>query len=69
VDEIGFHAVRGGGNPGEHTILFASDQEEVRISHRAFTRQVFAAGAIRAARAIHGAAPGWYGPELGSASG
>lgn len=63
VDEIGFHAIRGGGNPGEHTVLFASDQEEVRISHRAFTRQVFAAGAIRAARAIHGAEPGWYGPE------
>jgi 4-hydroxy-tetrahydrodipicolinate reductase len=61
--EIGFHAIRGGGNPGEHTVLFASDQEEVRISHRAFSRQVFAAGAIRAARAIHDAAPGWYGPE------
>jgi 4-hydroxy-tetrahydrodipicolinate reductase len=61
--EIGFHAIRGGGNPGEHTILFATDQEEVRISHRAFTRQVFAAGAIRAARTIHGAAPGWYGPD------
>lgn len=63
VGEIGFHAIRGGGNPGEHTVLFASEQEEVRISHRAFTRQVFAAGAIRAARAIHGAEPGWYGPE------
>ena len=63
VGEIGFHAIRGGGNPGEHTVLFASEQEEVRISHRAFTRQVFAAGAIRAARTIHGAEPGWYGPE------
>lgn len=61
--EIGFHAIRGGGNPGEHTVVFASEQEEIRISHRAFTRQVFAAGAIRAARAIHGQPPGWYGPE------
>ena len=61
--EIGIHAIRAGGNPGEHTVLFASEQEEVRISHRAFTRQVFAAGAIRAARAVHGAAAGWYGPE------
>jgi len=64
--DIGIHAVRGGGNPGEHIVLFASEQEEVRISHRAFTRQVFAAGAIRAARAIHGQPPGWYGPECHS---
>ncbi len=62
-DEIGFHSIRGGGNPGEHTLVFASDEEEIRISHRAFSRQAFAAGAIRAARAIHGRPPGWYGPE------
>ncbi len=61
--EIGFHSIRGGGNPGEHTLVFASDEEEIRISHRAFSRQAFAAGAIRAARAIHGQPPGWYGPE------
>ena len=61
--EIGIHAIRAGGNPGEHTVLFASEQEAVRISHRAFTRQVFAAGAIRAARAVQGAAAGWYGPD------
>ncbi len=61
--EIGFHSIRGGGNPGEHTLVFASDEEEIRISHRAYSRQAFAAGAIRAARAIHGQPPGWYGPE------
>jgi 4-hydroxy-tetrahydrodipicolinate reductase len=61
--EVGFHSIRGGGNPGEHTLVFSSDEEEIRISHRAFSRQAFAAGAIRAARAIHGQSPGWYGPE------
>lgn len=61
--EIGFHAIRGGGNSGEHTLLFASDEEEIRISHRAYSRRAFAAGAIRAAKAIHGQPPGWYGPE------
>ena len=61
--EIGMHSIRGGGNPGEHTVMFASDQEEILISHRAFSRQVFAAGAIHAARTIHGQPPGWYGPE------
>ena len=61
--EIGFHAIRGGGNPGEHTLLFASDDEEIRVSHRTFSRAAFAAGAIRAARAVHGQPPGWYGPD------
>jgi 4-hydroxy-tetrahydrodipicolinate reductase len=61
--EIGFHSIRGGANPGEHTLVFASDEEEIRISHRAFSRQAFAAGAIRAARAIYGQPPGWYGPD------
>jgi 4-hydroxy-tetrahydrodipicolinate reductase len=61
--EIGIHAIRGGGNTGEHTVLFASDEEEIRVSHRALSRSAFAAGAIRAARAIHGQPPGWYGPE------
>ncbi len=59
--EIGIHAIRGGGNSGEHTILFASDEEEIRISHRAYSRRAFAAGAIQAAKAIHGQPPGWYG--------
>ncbi len=61
--EIGIHAIRGGGNTGEHTIIFATDEEEIRISHRAYSRSAFAAGAIRAAKAIHRQPPGWYGPE------
>jgi len=62
--EIGVHAIRGGGNAGEHTLLFASDEEEIRLSHRAYSRRAFAAGAIRAAKAINGQPPGWYGPEV-----
>jgi 4-hydroxy-tetrahydrodipicolinate reductase len=61
--EIGIHAIRGGGNAGEHTVIFASDEEEIRVSHRAYSRSAFAAGAIRAARAIHDQPPGWFGPE------
>ncbi|MGI8483613.1 MAG: 4-hydroxy-tetrahydrodipicolinate reductase [Thermomicrobiales bacterium] len=61
--EIGFHSIRGGGNTGEHTIIFASDQEEIRISHRALSRGAFAAGAIRAAIDLVGKSPGWYGPQ------
>jgi 4-hydroxy-tetrahydrodipicolinate reductase len=60
--EIGIHAVRGGGNPGEHTIFIAGDGEEVRLSHRAFSRAAYAEGALRAARLIVGRPPGWYEP-------
>jgi 4-hydroxy-tetrahydrodipicolinate reductase len=61
--DIGIQSLRGGGNFGEHTVVFASDDEEIRISHRALSRSVFASGAIRAAKRIAGAEPGWYGPE------
>ena len=61
-EEIGIHAVRGGGNPGEHTIILAGDGEEVRLSHRAFSRAAYAEGALRAARLIVGQLPGWYEP-------
>lgn len=47
--EIGIHSLRGGANSGEHTIMLATDGEEIRISHRALSRRTFADGAIRAA--------------------
>ncbi len=64
--EIGIHAIRGGGNPGEHQVIFTSDDEEIRISHRAFHRRVFATGALRAARRVITLPPGWYSPEEGN---
>lgn len=60
--EIGIHAVRGGGNAGEHEVIFASGEEEIRISHRAYNRGAFTAGAIRAAKRIVTLPPGWHGP-------
>jgi 4-hydroxy-tetrahydrodipicolinate reductase len=47
--EIGIHAVRGGGNTGEHTVLIMDDGEEIRVSHRSFSRRAFAIGALKAA--------------------
>lgn len=61
--EIGIHAVRGGGNAGEHTILFADEGEEIRIGHRSLSRRPFAAGALQAAAFLHGRPPGLYGME------
>jgi 4-hydroxy-tetrahydrodipicolinate reductase len=46
---IGFAALRGGQVVGEHTLLFASATEHIALTHRAFDRRTFAAGAIRAA--------------------
>ncbi|MCC6315966.1 MAG: 4-hydroxy-tetrahydrodipicolinate reductase [Thermomicrobiales bacterium] len=60
--EIGMHAVRGGGNPGEHTIVFSGEGDEVRVSHRAFGRRAYADGALRAAAWLIGQRPGLYGP-------
>jgi 4-hydroxy-tetrahydrodipicolinate reductase len=61
--EIGVQSLRGGGNAGEHTVIFASDDEEIRFSHRALSRAAFASGAIRAARRIATAPPGWYSAD------
>jgi 4-hydroxy-tetrahydrodipicolinate reductase len=54
--------VRAGGITGEHEIAFTNDVEEITIGHRALSRAAFAAGAVRAALELHGAAPGWHGP-------
>jgi 4-hydroxy-tetrahydrodipicolinate reductase len=58
--EIGIHAVRGGTIVGEHQVLFAGKDELVEITHAAFSRQVFAAGAIQAARYLAGKPAGFY---------
>jgi 4-hydroxy-tetrahydrodipicolinate reductase len=57
---IGFAALRGGQVVGDHTLLFASATEHIALTHRAFDRRAFAAGAIRAALWAHGRAPGLY---------
>ncbi|HEY6516979.1 MAG TPA: 4-hydroxy-tetrahydrodipicolinate reductase [Steroidobacteraceae bacterium] len=57
---IGFAVVRGGDIVGEHTVLFAGPGEEVRLSHRAGDRAIFARGALRAALWLRGQPPGRY---------
>ena len=49
---IGFATLRGGDVVGEHTVIFAGAGERVELSHRAASRQNFAAGALRAARFV-----------------
>jgi 4-hydroxy-tetrahydrodipicolinate reductase len=61
--EIEIRSVREGDITGEHEIVFTSGVEQLTVAHRALSRSAFAAGAVRAARAVHDAEPGWYGPE------
>ncbi|MFN0135221.1 MAG: 4-hydroxy-tetrahydrodipicolinate reductase [Phycisphaerae bacterium] len=58
--EIGVHALRMGGIVGEHDVHFATPQEHITLSHRAESRDVFAAGALRAAKWIVGIPAGLY---------
>lgn len=60
TDEIGIHAVRGGSIVGEHDVLFAGPDEVVTLSHTAYSRDVFANGAISAALYLAGKQPGLY---------
>lgn len=48
-NEIGMHSVRGGTIVGEHEVIFAGENETIELSHSAQSREVFAAGAIKAA--------------------
>lgn len=58
--EIGLHSVRGGDIVGDHTVLLAGNGERLELTHRAHSRAVFAAGALRAARWVVGKPPGRY---------
>ncbi len=58
--EIGISAVRGGSIVGEHDVIFAGMDEVVTLSHTAYSRGIFAKGALEAARFLAGRAPGLY---------
>ena len=60
---IGLQALRGGDNPGEHTVFFLGEGERLELTHRAATREHFARGALRAARWVLGQEPGLYAME------
>ena len=58
--QIGVHALRLGENIGEHEVTFASATESLTLQHRAFARDTFAVGALRAAHWVAGRRPGLY---------
>ena len=58
--EIGISSIRGGNIVGDHDVMFISDEEIVTLSHRAQTRDVFAKGALRAAKFMSGKDRGYF---------
>lgn len=59
--EIGYHAVRVGDNPGEHTIVFGLLGETLELTVRATDRDCYARGALAAAKFLAGKPAGMYG--------
>ena len=59
-EEIGVFSLRGGTVAGEHSVLFFGEDESLELTHKAQSRKVFAAGALRAAQALAEKSAGYY---------
>jgi dihydrodipicolinate reductase len=59
-NEIGIHAVRGGTIVGEHSVIFAGTDEIIEINHSAMSKEIFAVGAVKAAKFLKDKKPGYY---------
>lgn len=59
-NEIGIHSIRGGTIVGEHDVIFAGHDEVITLSHSAGSKEIFAVGAIRAAKFIFDKNAGLY---------
>ncbi len=61
--EIGIHSLRGGTIVGEHSVIFAGNDEVIEVKHTAMGKEVFAVGAVKAAKFLVGKQPGMYNME------
>ena len=61
--EIGISAVRGGTIVGEHEVIYAGEDEVIEFKHTAYSKAVFAKGAVEAAKFLKGKGPGMYGMQ------
>ncbi|NRB10436.1 MAG: 4-hydroxy-tetrahydrodipicolinate reductase [Rickettsiaceae bacterium] len=59
-NEIGMSAIRAGGIYGEHNVIFASNNEVIKLQHQALNRDCFADGALIAAKWLYTQKPGLY---------
>ena len=59
-NEIGFSSIRGGNIVGEHTVCFFGENDCLEITHKAYSRGLFAEGALKGAEYIVGKENGYY---------
>lgn len=60
VNELGIHAVRGGSIVGDHDVIFAGKDEIIEINHHAASKEIFAVGAVKAAKYLASREVGLY---------
>jgi 4-hydroxy-tetrahydrodipicolinate reductase len=58
--ELGIHSIRGGTIVGEHDVIFSGFHEVIEISHKAYSRDIFASGALQASLFLKNQKPGLY---------
>ncbi|MBP9752625.1 MAG: 4-hydroxy-tetrahydrodipicolinate reductase [Proteobacteria bacterium] len=58
--QIGFSVARGGHAIGEHSVFFFGDNEEIKLTHRGYSRTLYAEGAVLAANWLINQKPGLY---------
>jgi 4-hydroxy-tetrahydrodipicolinate reductase len=63
ISEMGIHSIRGGSIPGEHTVIFAGPDEVIEVTHTVYSREIFAHGALKAAKFIVAKSSGLYTME------
>ncbi len=63
LNEIGVHSLRGGTIVGEHEVIYAGADELISIKHEAFSKKIFAKGALIGAKWLESQKPGLYDME------
>ena len=58
--EIGMHSIRGGNIVGEHSVIFAKNDEIIETKHEALSRKIFSDGSVKAINYLKGKKPGMY---------
>ena len=59
-NEIGFSSIRGGNIIGKHSVIFFNENESFEVKHTAYSRSIFAEGALKAAEFIVSQPAGYY---------
>ena len=59
-NEVGVSAIRGGTIVGEHEVMYCGEDEVLEFKHTAYSRRIFATGAVKAAKWLLNQKPGFY---------